>query len=323
MKIKLIPVIFFFVILSCSFSSGYSVEPVWEELTYFQGDVAQFIIKGDANQTNVSCIIRHYYQSDPLSDDAEITAMKWFDIPQLDNNGTYLFEFALNDTNGFSKTGGYNVTFIFGVDVLNETFVEVWTAPRVSHYLKVDLSWEYIISGFDNIIADNAKTQAITKAENDAWRNFSGFGIGLLYAIGGLYLLDRYVKKRTGKSIIRRVYDFAVNVTFKPLSDPASTYHKSYDRTPMVKKKHDLMEDISKARSGMDEIKEIDEHRKKVVVKTNSHLMRASLKRNDILKKEPDSKFILALDKTLESDLGGKLPPIRPYKRSELFGSEV
>lgn len=190
-KIKLLPVLFFFILLvPLTNVSAYSVEPRWKKGEFYQDTVAQFIIHGDKNQTNISCKIQYFYKENPLSNKTDREAVKWLDVPKLDINGTGLFQFVLNDSNGFYRIGGYNLTFIFGVDVINETGVELWTAPRNYTEIMVNLNQQSII---DAEIANDMRDSLHQKGWAQIIGNALIFGFAIFIAFV-ILLIIREIK---------------------------------------------------------------------------------------------------------------------------------
>lgn len=171
--------------------SSYSVEKVWDG-EYYQGGVAQFIVHGDTNQTNISCTVRYYYIENPLSTNETVIqeAVKWLKVPKLDETGTGLFQFVLNNSNGFNRIGGYNLTFYFGEDLQNETGIEYYTAPRNYTQIMVNLNQRAII---DAEKVDDARDLAIMKGWEKIFGNAMIFGIALVFAIV-IILIIREIK---------------------------------------------------------------------------------------------------------------------------------
>jgi len=187
MRIKLIPVIFFFVIICSSFSAGYSVEPVWDYPVYHKGDIAQFDVYGDKNQTNITAILRYYYQSNPNNR----SAIKFFEIPKLNITGHRLFQFRLNESNGIREHGDgqqglgfYNLTFTFGVDIINESGVQLYEAQRSHVLFEVEMSDADMLAGFDAFINRGDETLSGIKSENSA--NWGGM---VWYAISSTLII--------------------------------------------------------------------------------------------------------------------------------------
>jgi hypothetical protein len=87
-------------------------------------------------------------------------------MSQLRNiSGVGVFQFFLNDTNGFNRVGGYNLSFAFGVDLLNETGFQIREAPRRYIEIMVNINQESII---DAEIADDIRdSERIDRQEDN------------------------------------------------------------------------------------------------------------------------------------------------------------
>lgn len=178
--------------------NSHSVEPVWESLTYSQGDIAQFKVYGDKNQSNISVKIQYYYNPDPLNESMNETLMatKWFSGIRLDRNGTGLFEVKLIKENGFEYPGQYNVIFIFGNDVQNESGFETYTAPRKILKVKLDYNPMYLIELNEQNNRD-AKTNVdkATALSNSNWNGMAWYTIIItLVFFWGLFVVGWHSK---------------------------------------------------------------------------------------------------------------------------------
>jgi hypothetical protein len=198
MKLKILSVIFFFIILSGSVSS-YSVEPVWDYPIYRQGDLIQFVINGDTNQTNISAKLIYYHDYDPIENLNETSggAMEWFSSISVNESGIGIFRFILNETNGIEQLGFYNLTFIFGEDLQNETGVEYYTAPRAYTRFEVKINEQYLI---DETRANNKDSSdnvdRANKRSDDNWIiMFWFFGLVTLVFFWALYVVHWHSKK--------------------------------------------------------------------------------------------------------------------------------
>jgi hypothetical protein len=152
--------------------NGYEVQPVWDYPVYRQGDIVQFIVNADVNQTNISAKLAYYYDYDPLdlSNDSDIQAVRWFDGISVNDTGVGLFQFVLNQSNGINQLGFYNLTLIFGEDLQNETGVEYYTAPRSSTRFEVKINEQLLLdSTKENNLDGAANVNNAIALSNDNW----------------------------------------------------------------------------------------------------------------------------------------------------------
>jgi hypothetical protein len=201
-----LPILLLLVVLAPN-ARSHEVVPVQEFLTYNQGDVAQFILYGDKNQTNISCRISPYYDPDPLGLDENLSLQgaEWIWDIAVNESGIGLFELRLVRENGFQYPGLYNVSFVFGLDLQNETGYEYYTAPRDYVILDVRLNEAYLMELFENAIGRSEKSvDDALVLSNENWNTMGWYTVILsLIFFWSLYVVHWHSK-----------YDIPIRVVF-------------------------------------------------------------------------------------------------------------